>query len=158
MSNFKKVNKLYLTFSLQCTFHFSEMECALSAVVTNAPIRLNASKDPNIIWIFNEPKAVLSFVCHSQCPWGRIECLKGAGWLDCWIIGLSTTIQIAKYFVYGRIWHFDWSYNNTMVITYLKVDRDLDDVDAHGNHMTSGGAVVPGSTDSLTLYWVDIKW
>ena len=37
-------------------------------------------------------------------------------------------------------------------ITYLKVDRDLDDVDAHGNHMTSGGAVVPGSTNNLTLF------
>ena len=66
----------------------------------------------------------------------------------------ATTIQIAKYFVSGRIWHIDWPYNNKMVIAYLKVDRDLDDVDAHGNHMTSGGAVVPGSTDSLTLYWV----
>ena len=57
---------------------FPKMKCALSAVVTNAPIRLNASKDPNMIWIFNEPKAVFSFLCHSQYPWGRIECFKGA--------------------------------------------------------------------------------
>ena len=55
------------------------MESSLSAVVTNASIGLNASKDPNITWIFNEPKAVLSFVCHSQCPQGQIECLNGAG-------------------------------------------------------------------------------
>ena len=32
------------------------MECALSAVVTNASMRFNASKDPNIICIFNELK------------------------------------------------------------------------------------------------------
>ena len=51
-----KRKKSYFTFSLQSTFHFSEMTCALSAVLKNAPIRLNASKDPNIIWIFNELK------------------------------------------------------------------------------------------------------
>ena len=75
----QKESKIYSShFQFQNTYNFSEMECALSAVVTNAPIRLNASKDPNIIWIFNEPKAVLSFVCHSQCPWCWIECLKRA--------------------------------------------------------------------------------
>ena len=31
-----------------------------------------------------------------------------------------------------------------MFITYLKVDRDLDDVDAHGHDVSAGGAVVPG--------------
>ena len=34
-------------------------------------------------------------------------------------------------------------------VAHLKVDRDLDDVDAHGHNMSAGCAVVPGTRVTL---------